>query len=271
MADETRDAVPGPVQPATALEPRRRKTPADYGSTTPIPGRCGAKLRNSERLHGSPRFCKRAPMSGRPRCRIHGGPTPTGADNPSFKHGMHSKYAYLSPRVADALSAALRDEQLLDTTEDVAFLEVLRRDAAASWDAGASAEAWQALRPLVRALREAQTDEARQAALQQLDVHVARGDQWGAAERLAQAIERKQRAVVAHQRMMVETEELIPAKRVALVMAGIARLVREFLTDDAQRREFTRRFIGFVGPRLRPGGLAGGDGPGDAAADRGDG
>lgn len=44
---------------------------------------CGAKTRGS----GEP--CKRAPLKGRTRCKLHGGATPTGTQN-ALKHGIYS-------------------------------------------------------------------------------------------------------------------------------------------------------------------------------------
>lgn len=45
---------------------------------------CGAKTRS-----GKP--CKRSPMKNG-RCKLHGGASLSGADNPAFKHGRYAKY-----------------------------------------------------------------------------------------------------------------------------------------------------------------------------------
>jgi hypothetical protein len=51
------------------------------------PGRCGAKTRS-----GAP--CKSAPVTGRRRCRMHGGAegsgAPSGSRNGNFKHGRYT-------------------------------------------------------------------------------------------------------------------------------------------------------------------------------------
>jgi len=46
---------------------------------------CGAKTRR-----GTP--CKRPPVAGRTRCRLHGGATPFGMAHYNWKHGRRSKY-----------------------------------------------------------------------------------------------------------------------------------------------------------------------------------
>jgi hypothetical protein len=51
-------------------------------------GRCGARTRSGEP-------CKSAPVTGRRRCRMHGGAVgsgaPQGAKNGNYKHGRYTK------------------------------------------------------------------------------------------------------------------------------------------------------------------------------------
>jgi hypothetical protein len=57
------------------------------GSETPIPGRCGHKLRRTN----PPRFCKRRPLRGFAGCKLHFGGNHVGMLNPRFQHGRNSK------------------------------------------------------------------------------------------------------------------------------------------------------------------------------------
>ncbi len=45
---------------------------------------CGAKTRS-----GAP--CKKPPLTGKTRCRLHGGMSLSGKDHPNFKHGHFTK------------------------------------------------------------------------------------------------------------------------------------------------------------------------------------
>ena len=58
------------------------------GNDTALHGRWGARTRS-----GAP--CKSAPVTGRRRCRMHGGAegsgAPTGARNGNFRHGRYTK------------------------------------------------------------------------------------------------------------------------------------------------------------------------------------
>ena len=61
-----------------------RSTDTDTGSR---PNRCGARTRS-----GGP--CKSAPVTGRRRCRMHGGAAgsgaPSGSKNGNYKHGRYT-------------------------------------------------------------------------------------------------------------------------------------------------------------------------------------
>lgn len=59
--------------------------PCENGEAAETPRTCGAQTRA-----GTP--CKKPPLKGRSRCRLHGGLTPVGADSPHFIHGLRSKH-----------------------------------------------------------------------------------------------------------------------------------------------------------------------------------
>jgi hypothetical protein len=68
---------------------------------------CGAKTRGGG-------TCKRAPLKGKTRCKLHGGATPSGPASANFKHG----------RYAMVFRGALA-EKFLHATEEAAPLDLL--------------------------------------------------------------------------------------------------------------------------------------------------
>jgi hypothetical protein len=68
--------------------------PAETGSVTQ-PNQCGAKTRS-----GAP--CKSAPVTGRRRCRMHGGAdgsgAPKGPKNGNYKHGRYTEEVQATSR-----------------------------------------------------------------------------------------------------------------------------------------------------------------------------
>lgn len=79
--------------------------------------RCGAKTRAGG-------TCKRWPVLGRRRCRLHGGSTPVGPDSANWKTGLHSKHVPAS--LKGLLREVNRDPRLEDTRDDLVLVTGLR-------------------------------------------------------------------------------------------------------------------------------------------------
>ena len=54
-------------------------------SDEPLPDRCGAECRDGD-------YCTQYPVTGRERCKMHGGKQPRGMDSPNAVHGLRSDY-----------------------------------------------------------------------------------------------------------------------------------------------------------------------------------
>jgi hypothetical protein len=60
------------------------------GSPAPLAGKCGAQLRLSVEKYGQPRYCIKDPLTGKTRCKLHGGKSLSGVAHPNFEHGLYS-------------------------------------------------------------------------------------------------------------------------------------------------------------------------------------
>ncbi|MFL9824949.1 HGGxSTG domain-containing protein [Rhodoplanes sp. SY1] len=86
---------------------------SDSNVSAPQPRRCGAKTRN-----GTP--CRTAPVTGKKRCRMHGGARGSGAprgNTNAMKHGFYTKVAKAERRYWAQLERKART--LLSSFEDV--------------------------------------------------------------------------------------------------------------------------------------------------------
>jgi hypothetical protein len=163
------------------------------------------------------------------------------------------KYAYLSPRVYEQFQRHLEDERLLDLKPDIALMEVLKGEAARGMTVGESEQLWgEAIARLGEALRaEATPDEVLHVVRSTLALMTGAHAKAAARDEVGRTLERRGRLVKTYRTLLVETGDLIPAARVALVLNQISGLVREFLRSDDERAEFSRRFVGLIGPKLR--------------------
>ena len=89
------------------------------GSSEPIPHKCGGRLA----LTDPPRYCTQHPLSGRSRCKFHGGRARRGVEHPGWKTGAYS--GVLPRRLAETYEAALADDQLLSLRQEIALLRAI--------------------------------------------------------------------------------------------------------------------------------------------------
>ena len=99
--------------------------------------KCGAKCRN-----GHP--CRKWPIKGRNRCRLHGGKTLVGSANGLYKHGRHSKY--LPARLAERYETAKDDPELLSLKDEIGVVDARLMELLTRVDTGESGAVWRALR-----------------------------------------------------------------------------------------------------------------------------
>ena len=79
---------------------------------------CGAKTRN-----GTP--CQRRPAKDSTRCKLHGGASLKGANSPTYKHGLYSKYAGES--LKDVLSEldGISSDELIQPEQEIRLMSAL--------------------------------------------------------------------------------------------------------------------------------------------------
>lgn len=77
---------------------------------------CGANLRKKPG-----RTCRKPPIKGHKRCRLHGGTMPNGAQHPAFKHGRFSKV--LPKGLLAKYHAAANDPELLSHQDELRLVD----------------------------------------------------------------------------------------------------------------------------------------------------
>lgn len=109
------------------------------GSSAPISGRCGSKLRRSD----PPRYCMQFPASGgtNGRCaRYHNGRAQKGFDHWNYSGRGYSKD--LPPRLLERLMAGIDDPDLTSMRTEIALLDARMGELLEGLSDTASTEAW---------------------------------------------------------------------------------------------------------------------------------
>lgn len=83
----------------------------------PIPGRCGAQLRGKPGC-----FCKQYPITGRTRCKLHGGASLQGFEHPAFTSGRYTE-SLKKLGLGAHYEAARHDPALLSLTEEITVVQ----------------------------------------------------------------------------------------------------------------------------------------------------
>jgi hypothetical protein len=192
-----------PLEHPPPIFPSENQTPAGQNRGD---GMCGAKTRN-----GSP--CKRSPVTGRTRCKLHGGLSPCGAAHYRFRDGRRSKYLkHLSRHLGRAYQTALTDPKLLSLRDEVALLD---------------ARACQLLELLKTATGE------------EHDLIWAE---------LQKCVMRKSRVVEAELRRLREAQTTLNAEQAATLVSALITAVRETITDPGMLRALQAKLVLLLPP-----------------------
>lgn len=108
---------------------------------------CGAITRT-----GGP--CRRAPLTNRNRCALHGGKSLRGRDHPSTVHMRYSR-DLVGKMLADRYEEARKDPKLLELKDEISLVQARIGELLKSVDTGESLKAWKDLRTTYDELIEA--------------------------------------------------------------------------------------------------------------------
>ena len=193
-------------------------------------------------MHGTPRCsarsrsgaaCRNAPVTGRTRCRMHGGASPRGAASASFKHGRYSRD--LPSRLAARYSEAKHDPERLRLHDEIALASSRAGELVARLDKGGGAEAWESVSAALAAYRAASSsgDGARTAtALSALEQAVEAGcGEAGIWRELWDVLDRGARFKAAERRLAVAEASAIQVDEALALVAALVAIVRSHVTD----------------------------------------
>jgi hypothetical protein len=190
--------------------------------------RCGATTRA-----GTP--CQQPAVSGRERCRMHGGTQAIGFANQNFKHGLFSKY--LPARLLPVFRAAKKNEDRLVLDEKLALLDARIADLLTRVDTGESGALWLRARRTFTAFKRAQADRDVDTARLLLDEHdailSAGATDTAAWIDLRATIADYRRLVAVESKRRTDEATAITVEQMLAVVATMTEIVRRHVEDRA--------------------------------------
>lgn len=210
-------------------------------SSAPLPGRCGIKLKARTSNPTGEGYCSQWPVTGRERCKMHGGKQPRGMEAANWRGRGYSRD--LPTQLADRFNTALSDPDLTNLASEIALVDARLGQLFVKLPTGEVKSAWDAARDAVATLEGAMArndmDSATNA-LQDLRAafstvqreHEAWGEIYLALElrrRLADT-ERKREEMLALTMTAKQVMTLVGAIQAAILSEVTEQPVRERLT-----------------------------------------
>jgi hypothetical protein len=241
-------AVAGERNPLKAPEPLGD----GGGESAPRPNgwkaECGAKTRSGG-------ACRRPPLAGRTRCRLHGGATPSGIASPHFKNGARSRYLKHLPRemirgykaaLADPEITALDAELALLTARIGQLLDRLSEAPATPW--GEAVEALDDVLTAGEAERDAKLAELARIVRTGAGAAKSQEATWDALRGL---IAERTRTAAAEWRRRHDLDAFLPKAQAVALMFMVRQAVCEEVTDRKTLQRINNRLavlMGYGGP-----------------------
>lgn len=246
LPDEPADSTSESMGTAHA-EPRAKSTssPGEPSGVVPRPNgwrsECGAKTRS-----GKP--CRRPPVEGRTRCRLHGGASLAGAAHPAYKHGRRSKYLKDLPKDMRAgYQAALADDELTSLRDELAVLEVRMGELLRQLSTNKSPPWLDAVEAL-NDIKTARSTKARDKAQARLEKLLRTGaDACESQERrwcdLQELMELKCRLAGAESKRAADMQALVPTEKAISWFTMLLDTAREVIQDNRLFATLNQRLL----------------------------
>ena len=192
---------------------------------SPGTARCGARRRDGS-------ACRSKPMANG-RCRMHGGPTPTGFGLPQTKHGRYSKD--MPARIAGDYAAMLADAEIGGLRDELALASARIGDLLRRCDPGESGAAWDAAKAALgdfKAAIVAGNGAGLRSAIQRLEKLIERGESDYAAWREVFAvIEHRRRLSDSEAKHQERLQTSITVERAMLWLGAVVGIIKSHVTD----------------------------------------
>jgi len=226
------------------------------GSSEPMAGRCGRKLRGTD----PPRYCTKYPSDGRTACKFHGGASLAGVSSPSFKTGRHSKY--MPKPLMERHESRLADIQAVrKLDEEIVMLDGRISDLCERLSTGERGTVWDDMQASVNEFTEAfdgwRTSQSGEreakaaalfASLESIKAIAAKGKETEQAWRdLDAAIHSKAKITAIEAKRMADMGEIATRDEVKTLVLQIVNVVKDRVTDPQTLRLISNDLMPVLG------------------------
>jgi hypothetical protein len=176
-------------------------------------------------------ICRNAPVTGRTRCRLHGGKSLVGTACPHYRSGRYS--AYVPERLRARYEQAQDDPELLSLRSEVALVDSRLADLLSRVDTGESGQLWAELRRAYRAFaRVRQSGDDETAALATVERLIERaGQDHQAWAEIGALIEQRRKLAESESKHMATLQQMLTTEQALSMMRAIVDILTRHVSD----------------------------------------
>lgn len=201
------------------------------------PRYCGAKRRGGG-------TCKLPPLTGKTRCRLHGGATPSGPQASRFKHGLYSKA--VPKNLKQSFNNLISDPALLEGRAEVALMQLRLTQLSGRVQSNESGRAWAQLKALFTRFKQANEEENQEgmlAALNEMSVLVdGEVNDEAAWEELSEFVEKATKIAEREWKRVLANRQVISIEQVHAIAAALIAAVNAHVKDTQTRIAIAEHF-----------------------------
>lgn len=212
--------------------PDTAATSGSFNSGKNAPKQCTAKSKRSQLQ------CKGPAVLGstNDRCRMHGGKSLNGTDNPNYKTGRYSRY--LPSRMAELYEEALANPDLIEMGDHIALLEARIQDILSELDEGEPVPRWKNVAEVWADVETAILSDdhnTRVAGMERMHRLLDSGMQWDRTwGEVAGTMEQLRKMTDTEVKRKKELNQMVPIERVTILMGAVSDAVKRNVTDPEQ-------------------------------------
>lgn len=199
--------------------------------------KCGAKTRS-----GKP--CINPPVTGRNRCRMHGGKTPQGIATKNFKQGRYSKY--IPAKLLERYEASVDDPELLNLRSEISLIESRMTDLLTRVDTKEAGKLWTEMRKLNDDLRRDFDNEnlgAVNLGMIKIDRLIGSGlTDYVAWNEITNLIDQRRKLVEAESKRLIAMQQVVTSEQALTLVAALLSAVRDNIQDRQVLQSVQSRF-----------------------------
>jgi hypothetical protein len=188
--------------------------------------------------------CKAQAVTGREKCRHHGGKTPAGPASPHWVDGRRSRI--LPKGLMDDYHAARRAGDTLALVTEIALIDARINDLLVRVDSGESGRLWTQLRTSWRTYDTARRAGDPAGMAQALATHgetLTRGHaDWATWDAVVTLVEQRRRLVAMESKRLADARQMIRADEAMAMMGILVETVLQHVHDDDARRAIATEF-----------------------------